>query len=303
MTLDIETITNSSLGISLLSSIAGMIPPRVGHRIADFAAERIAAQRNSKLARAVRGNQWVVLGEEGTSEVLDRAVRDTLRHSARSVFDLYHYLRDPEATGRMIALDVAVEQLAKRSEFENRGLVAVGVHLSNFDLILRWLCQQGFRPLVLTISDARGGRRTEYEMREQLGMKLVPATVAGFRRALRHLQRGGAVLTAIDRPISRPRLLPRFFGRPAALPVHHIFLATRARVPVAVVAAVLETDGKYHVRTSELVEMEGDHGQEIETLRNAEKVLSVAEGFIRQAPQQWSVPLPVWPSTMGLVPE
>jgi hypothetical protein len=38
-------------------------------------------------------------------------------------------------------------------------------------------------------------------------------------------------------------------------------------------------------------------------LHNAEKVLAVAEEFIRQAPQQWSVPLPVWPQVMDLVPK
>jgi KDO2-lipid IV(A) lauroyltransferase len=303
MTLDVETLTNSSLGIRLLSTIAGNIPRRVGHRIADFAAGQIALQRNSRLVRAVRRNQWVVLGEDPASEALDRAVRETLRHSARSIFDLYHYIHDPEATGQMIVLDSAAEQLTNRCKFENRGLMLVGIHLSNFDLILRWFCRQGIEPLVLTVPDPRGGRRAEYEMRRQIGMNLVPATVAGLRRALRHLQQGGAVLTGIDRPISRPRLLPCFFGRPAALPVHHIFLATRARVPVAVAAAMLETDGKYHVRITDLVEMDGGHDQEIETLRNAETVLRMAEGFIRQAPQQWSVPLPVWPSTLDLVPE
>jgi hypothetical protein len=28
----------------------------------------------------------------------------------------------------------------------------------------------------------------------------------------------------------------------------------------------------------------------------------VAQGFIRQTPSQWSVPLPVWPQTLDLIP-
>ena len=55
-------------------------------------------------------------------------------------------------------------------------------------------------------------------MRKQIGMNLVPANVGGLRRAERHLEQGGAVLTSVDFPAQRTRLHPRFFGRPSALP-------------------------------------------------------------------------------------
>jgi KDO2-lipid IV(A) lauroyltransferase len=98
-------------------------------------------------------------------------------------------------------------------------------------------------------------------------------------------------------------LLPRFFGRPAALPLHAIHLAMRARVPIAVVAATSAPDGKYHVEVSEMIEPNGDPREDGEVIQNAEIVLRVAEGFIRRAPHQWSVPLPVWPSAVGLAPQ
>lgn len=303
MTLDIETIANSSIGVGLLSTLAGIISPRLGHLMADAVARQIVRQRDSRLVRAVRANQWVVLGERVSCAALDRAVHETLRQSARSVFDLYHFIHRPQAVANMIVMDAAAQQLIKRSEFEDRGAMVVGVHLSNFDLILRWLCRQGLRPMVLTVSDPKGGRWIEYEMRRQLGMGLVPASVAGLRRVLKHLQAGGAALSGIDRPVSQPRLQPRFFGRPTSLPVHHIFIATRARVPVVVVAAMREPDGKYHVVTSDPIEMTADHDENKQTLRNAEAVLHIAEGFIRRAPHQWAMPLPVWPSSLDLAPQ
>ncbi|HEX5943537.1 MAG TPA: hypothetical protein VFY66_14735, partial [Anaerolineales bacterium] len=60
---------------------------------------------------------------------------------------------------------------------------------------------------------------------------------------------------------------------------------------------------KYRVFASEPIEMDSCPNSDEAILRNAEKVLSVAEEFIRRAPQQWSVPLPVWPQVMKLVPE
>jgi predicted LPLAT superfamily acyltransferase len=84
--------------------------------------------------------------------------------------------------------------------------------------------------------------------------------------------------------------------------MHHVFLATKAQVPVMVLVTNLQSDGKYHVLTSELIEMDPHPDREVEMLQNAGKVLSVAEKYIRQAPQQWSISLPVWPETLSLVP-
>jgi KDO2-lipid IV(A) lauroyltransferase len=300
---DIDSIANNPTSINVLSAIARRVPRRIGHCIADLIAAGIAAQRHSRLARSVRSNQWVVNGEKLTREMLDQATREALRNSARSIFDLYHHLDDKAAAGRLIVLEGELRGLISRKEFEEGGLLLAALHLSSFDLVLRWFCLQRIRPLVLTVPEARGGRRTEFDMRRQAGMNLVPANVAGLRQALRHLVGGGAVLTGIDRPVLQPRLLPRFFGRPAALPIHAIHLAMRARVPIAVVAATLALDGKYHVEVSKLIELEGDPRSERDALENAETVLHIAEGFIRRAPQQWSVPLAVWPSAVELAPQ
>jgi lauroyl/myristoyl acyltransferase len=253
--------------------------------------------------RTVRANQWVVRGKTLQGEALDQAVLDTLRNAARSIYDLYHYGQDPKGAGRLIVLDPEVQQLIRRPEFDERGLVVTGVHLSSFDLVLQWMGLSGIRPLVLTIQDPQGGRRMEYEFRKRTGMNLLPASFGAMRQALRHLQQGGFVATGIDRPIPDPPACPRFFGHPSALPTHHVFLAQKARVPVLIMAAILQPDGKYHVKASELIEMDTYADREAGTLRNAEKVLNIAERFIRQAPDQWSISLPVWPQLLDLAPD
>jgi hypothetical protein len=54
--------------------------------------------------------------------------------------------------------------------------------------------------------------------------------------------------------------------------------------------------------SSKPIEMEhaSDHDREI--IWNAERVLKQAETFIRLAPEQWNVPLPVWPELLDIVP-
>jgi lauroyl/myristoyl acyltransferase len=302
MHVNLQRLNDSRFVLSLVSALGRGLPLRLGHAFADLVAARIASRQDSEMIRAVRANQWVVRGEAMDKGALDKAVLETLRSSARSLFDLYHYRQNPEATGHLVVLDPASRALIRRPEFDERGLMLVGLHLSRFDLVLQWMVRQGMKPLVLTIPDPQGARRLEYEARKNGGMNLVPASFAALRRALGHLQQGGVVMTGIDRPIPAPRVRPRFFGRPAALPIHHISLAVKARVPVMIMLTTLQPDGKYHVQTSDLIEMDPHGDRTTEEVQNAEKVLGVAERFIRQAPQQWSISLPVWPEALNLVP-
>jgi lauroyl/myristoyl acyltransferase len=234
---------------------------------------------------------------------LDRAVRETLQNNTRDLFDLYHNIDHPQIVWKRICPNPMVEEFIRRPEFAGRGLVIAGLHLSSFDSLMQSICCQGLKPLILTLPDPQGGRRVEFELRKRMGMNLVPASVAALRQAVRHLERGGLVLTGIDRPVPSPKLCPRFFGQPAALPIHHVYIALKARVPVMVIAAIRQNDGKYRVLNSEHIEMEPHTDNETGLLQNAERVLSRAEPLIRQAPQQWNVPLPIWPQLMQTIPE
>ena len=303
MAFDFQQVVNSSLSLRLVSLLAQLFSPRLGYQIAYGLAEQIARRSNSDLVQAIRANQWVVNGEVLKGDALDRLVHKTLRNAARSLFDLYHYSHDFEATRRLIVFDASFDVIAQRPEFAERGLLIAGLHLSSFDLVLQWLSRDGLRPLVLTIPEPTGGRRMEYEIRKRTGMNLVAASVGALRQAVKYLQQGGMVLTGIDRPIEKPEVSPRFFGRPAALPTHHIFLAIKAHVPIVITVAYLQEDGKYHVFTSDLIEMDSCPNPKEAFLQNAEKVLAIAERFILRAPQQWSVPLPVWPQIVSQIPK
>jgi lauroyl/myristoyl acyltransferase len=302
MSTSIERLTNSPAALKAVSFIAQAIPTRLGHSIARLAARWIASHRNSAQVRAVRANQWVVAGEKCSSQTLDLAVRAVIQTSARSIFDLYHYAQRPELFDRLYTVDPSFRVVTDRPEFDKRGLVVAGVHMAGFDLAIRWLCMNDVKPLVLTIPNPEGVNQVEFETRQKNGMRLVPGSISGLRQAVRYLQQGGMVVTGLDRPVPDGDLRPHFFGRQASLPSHHIFMALKAQVPVVVVVSHLEEDGKYHIYASPPIEMDSYPDRSDELLRNTEKVLAAGEAFIRKAPQQWLVPLPVWPDIINLVP-
>lgn len=303
MAIDLQQIINSPLTVRFVSAVAGAIPLSVGYPFCNLVGDWVATRRQSTITRAVRLNQWVARGASRDKAALDRAVRETLRNNIRDLYDLYHHLHRPEALKRRILLNPLAAELIQRPEFHARGLMIVGIHLSNFDGILQSLCRQGLNPLVLTIPNPQGGRRVEYETRKRTGMNLVPTSLSSLRQAVRHLELGGLVLTGIDRPVSDPRRYPRFFGQPAPLPTHHVYLALKARVPVVLMAAIRQTDGKYNLLNSELMEMERHSDPETGLLINTEMVLRQAEALIRLAPQQWNIPLPVWPQLLNDIPD
>ena len=301
--IDIQQIINHPFAVHLAFFLGKWIPPRIGYPLCNFAGDWAATRRDSNVTRAIRANQWVARGANLRKEMLDRAVRETLKNNVRDLYLLYHYVQNPEATRRLIHLDGFARQLIERREFAERGLVIAGLHLSGFDLILQSICRQGLKTMILTIPNPQGGRLIEYERRKKAGMNVVPASLNTLRQAVKHLEQGGMVLTGIDHPVPDPKHHPKFFNHPASLPTHYISLASKARVPVVIMAAIYQTDGKYRVLSSEPIEMDFDSDREKEILRNAEKVLRQAEGLIQLAPQQWNVPLPVWPQYLGSVPD
>ena len=302
MAIDLQQIINSPHTVRFVSGLARMVPPPVGYPACGLIGKWAASRRQSSVTQAVRLNQWVARGANLEMGILDQAVREPFQNNVLDLYDLYHSLERPEAVWGRMCLNPLVEELVRRPEFSGRGLVIAGIHLSGFDSVMMALIRRGVKGLVLTIPNPQGGRRVEYEMRRRTGMNILPASLEALRQAVRHLEKGGLVLTGIDRPVTDQRLRPRFFGQPACLPTHHIFLAMKASVPVVLMAVIRQRDGTYNLLSSGLMEMERHADRETETLRNAEKVLKQAEEFIRLAPQQWNVPLPVWPDLMERVP-
>ena len=71
-----------------------------------------------------------------------------------------------------------------------------------------------------------------------MGLEILPATIANIRQLIRRLQAGEMVITGVDRPTSDLKYHPVFFGRPAQLPTHYIYLALKAHVPIVLLASM-----------------------------------------------------------------
>jgi phosphatidylinositol dimannoside acyltransferase len=300
--MDLQSLMNGRLGVGLALGVGRSLPPGIGYPLASFAADRIAARCNLAIVKSVRLNQWVIAKGSLSARQLDEAVRETFRNTAHCLFDLYHNLHDPDAVLMLMEQNPHLDEAISWSMAEKKGLVVVGVHMSNFDFVFQSAGLRGWRGLAISYPQPGGGYQWQNDLRRQTGIEIIPGSMEALRQGIRRLQAGEMVITGIDRPQVDSKYRPRFFGRPAAMPVLHILLALKANVPVVVTAAIMRSDGIYQFYASDFITMKPHPDRHEEILLNAERVLSVAEGFIRIAPQQWAMFYPVWPEALEEMP-
>ena len=297
MPISFQSIINSRFGVGLAMALGRSTPPRLGYPIARFAAKQIGRRPQLGIVQAVRSNQAVVGGELSPEE-LNWRVNATFTQTGYCLYDLYHNLWNPAAINDLLIWSAPIDTLVKSRQNASQGLTIVGIHMSNFDFVAQAASRRGLQAMSLGLPNPGGGYQWQNDLRKEAGFVIVPASVSALRQATKLLEQGGTVMTGIDRPLDESKYLPRFFGRPAALPVMHILLALKTHTPVIVAAAFRDESGCYHIEISEPIAMHPYSDRHEEIVRNAETVLEVAEGFIRRDPTQWSMFYPVWPERM-----
>jgi KDO2-lipid IV(A) lauroyltransferase len=237
-----------------------------------------------------------------TSSQLDEAVLESLENAARAFFQLFHYLNDPAKLDDLVVYNPLARELISREPKAGRGLVVCGVHSCSFDLVIREVAYRRPGILALSLPETNEAVEWQHNIRRQVGLEMLPATMANIRQIVHRLQEGEAVLTGVDHPMPDLKYHPIFFGQPASLPTHYIYLAQKARVPIVLLAAILQADGRYQIVSSDYIEMETGGNRNHEMVANAERVLQAAEALIRLSPHQWTVFQPLWPQVLNDVP-
>ncbi|HEX2980405.1 MAG TPA: lysophospholipid acyltransferase family protein [Anaerolineaceae bacterium] len=299
----LQTLLNSRLGVGLALGLGRSIPPSVGYRLADWIARIIASQHRSRIVQAVQANQWVVSGGQVSRGQLDTLTLNTFRHTGRCLYDLYHNESNPAAMRAIVHLSREFFEAIENAKREQRGLLMVCPHLSNFDLVGRVIALSGTDVQVLSYPQPAGGYRWQNEMRRRYGVNMTPMSLAAMRQATECLKNQGVVLTGVDRPWPDSNYQPMFFGRPAALPASHIRLALKTGVQILVVASHMLPDGSYNILAAPPIEMQRHADLQTEIVQNQEAVLRVIEAWIRQTPEQWAMFYPVWPEALSEIPK
>ena len=275
--------------------IGRYMPPAVGHRLARVVASIIARQK-PQVYWAVRTNLRHVLGPEADDEKLHQMTRHVFFHAGQTYYDFFHALGQPmEMLAEAVHIRDEHEAFIRSEMAQSQGVLLLGTHMSNFDLLGLAVGARGLPIQVLSLVDPPAGFHILNRLRAKAGFEVTPITPQSLRAAIRRLKSGGIVATGIDRPIPEDRELIEFFGRLAYLPVGPVRLALMTGATVVMGICYYEPDKGYALNFVGPIEMThtGDRRQDI--LTNTRRLAVILEENIRAHPEQWMMFHPFWP--------
>jgi KDO2-lipid IV(A) lauroyltransferase len=298
----LQNLINGQAGILVLLAVTKLLPSKAGHHFADLLGNMFAGMHNSAMVRAVMANQWVVSGGNLSLKELDGLTRNVFIQHGRCLYDFYRFVDNPAQINRMVTLDEKFLECIKYSRSQNTPQILLMPHFSNYDLAARAAALNGLTMQVLSYPNPGRSYRWQNKFRNFEGIEVTPISISSLHNAIKQLERGGTILTGIDRPDGGNGCRPTFFGRPASLPTGFIRLAIKTGIPVSVILCSPVPDGNYRLSVSDPIFMKKNENSDLEEKLNAEAVLSRIEDLIRNNPGQWSMFYPVWPEVIKDLP-
>jgi len=288
----------SRLGPLIGITLVRILSRKWAYRVGDWVVRILLRLRESSLYRAIRANQAVIRNWTYDDERLHDVVGEVLTFSAHGLVDWFATLAIPSEFKHLTcSIDEELVEEATRSQAEGKGVIIVGAHLSNFNMLLMKIAQQKWPVQILSYAAEEGSYQSDNIFRRKFGLEVTPISPSSLSQAYRRLKSGGFVLTGVDRPDTGSEELS-FFGRATTLPIGHARLALRTGAGIMIVAVQKTDQATYHVVGSGIIEPElGEN--EPEAARNlAQKVIAHLEKYIQERPSEWMMFIPVWPEVL-----
>lgn len=171
-------------------------------------------------------------------------------------------------------------------------------HMGNWEAAAPVSVSEGM-PVVAVAEVLPNQRITDWftQMRGEFGIEIVLATgrVEVMRRLEEAIAANKAVALLSDRDLKGKGVEVEFFGERTTLPPGPATLAIRTGAPLLPVGCYFKEGGyKVEIRPPLPVPEEGTKTERVAAL--TQKLAAEMEDLIRQAPQQWHLVVPNWPS-------
>jgi lauroyl/myristoyl acyltransferase len=273
------------------SWIVTRLPLRMAYGLAS-AAGTLAYLVSFRARRAIRANLSVVLSRPPASPVVRRTALAAFRNNSKNWVDS---LRLASTSKSEVERRVHVEgwEIFEQAVREGKGVVLIGMHLGNIDVVGQIIAARGY-PITVPVERMKPEklfRRTQ-ALRQSLGIRTVPADGSG-RELVRALRAGQVVGILADRNTASGGIAVEFFGRPAHVSKGPAWLASRGDAAVLVGVGIRGPGGTFEAKVEAVpVERNGDPAALSEV--NAQTITRCVEARVREHPEQWCMFANVW---------
>jgi len=230
-------------------------------------------------------------------KALDRAVDATFDSYARYWIDSF---RLPQLSPEQVDFGFAVEHFARISDAlaAGKGAILVLPHLGGWEWAGFWLTRVMKIPVTVVVEPLEPPALFDFfaEFRRELGMNIVPLGPDAGREILSALAANHIVCLLADRDIVGDGIELDFFGERTTIPAGPATLALRTGAAL-LPCAVYFDDYSGHRAVVEPPILTVREGRLRDDVRRITiELAGRLESLIRQAPTQWHLQQPNWPS-------
>ncbi len=301
--MNLVTLATSRWGPKLAVLLCRVLSRSQAYRLGRWLASLVAGNSELAFVSALRANMAVVRGLPEEHPQVDQAVTRLLQNTVCTYIDLFRaVMAGPETVCAACQFDQSLLAVVQECRDSGRGLVLVGAHTCSFDILLLALSRHFPSVQVLSNANPKGSSGVMNDLRVEQGLNVTPISLQSLRQAVEGLRRGGVVAIAADVPVETGEELT-FFGRRSRLPVGHSRLALGTGARMMVSASHRVGRGIYRAEVTLIPQPVGTGDRKRDVVRWAQSSLSAIEGLIRQWPDEWLMPQPLWdgaaPSPVG----
>ncbi len=280
----------------IAAALFGLLPePVVRHlgEIGGTLAYRRGSDRDELLARHMRR----VLGAEATPQEVAEAVEGMYRSYGRYWAETFWF-----RPRRKAAISRRIERVNFDPIFEakrqGRGIVFAVPHMGNWE-IAGIIANEIGVPVVAIAEDLSNELITQWfvDVRAKFDMDIVLTTDPQRRSKLvRTLKNRGSIALLADRDVTGRGIDVEFFGERTSIPAGPVALAEMTNSSLIPVAVYFQEGAGHRIVVHDEVELPGGDNRAERVARGAQTLAHVLEGMIREAPSQWHLFQPNWPS-------
>lgn len=226
-----------------------------------------------------------------------RAVRASFRSYARYWLDTLRLteLDRDDLAPRVDASEVT--PILDRALGAGRGVVLATAHFGSWDLGGAWLADPGYR-LITVVERLRSQRLLEWfaDLRGLRGMAIVVRGPSARDQLVAALARNEAVVLVCDRDLGGRGVPVDFFGERTTLPHGPAWLARTCGASLVPVAIYHVGDGRHRGVALPAVEVPHGDDERDDVAVASQRLADALEELVREAPEQWHLMVPNWPS-------
>ncbi len=278
----------------VLAAGFGALPEPVMRRVGEGLGYAASFAARDKMAMAER-HMRRVLGPDANT-----------RHAARRVFASYgrywaetFWLRPRRLRQLYRNMNITGLSSLNEARANGSGIIFALPHVGNWEIAGARAVTEGLS--VLAVAESLANKRiTEWflGLRNAMGMEIVLAGEgSGVTRALiKHLKSGGTAALMADRDLGGRGVEVEFFGERTTMPAGPMALADRTGAVVLTMGPYHREGRGYHMAVHPPVEVPDLPTRDERVVAGTQALALRFESIIREAPTQWHLLVPNWPS-------